>query len=77
MLNLAPQSRDFNRVSHWRWVENQIAMTAKNLGNNLKYIDWQIIIWYNNSNRPVKYIVYYNIKNSQGITVEENAIELE
>jgi len=77
MLNLVPQPVSFNRSGHWRSVEILIAKLAKELGNNLGYIDWYVFIWYNNSNRPVKYIVHYSIINKQGAKEIDNTVEFD
>jgi hypothetical protein len=77
MLNLAPQDNDFNRAGHWRMVETDIAQEAKRLGDGLRYVQWEVIMWNNIYNRPIKYLVYFLVINTGGVTVYDNAVEFE
>jgi DNA/RNA endonuclease G (NUC1) len=74
MMNLVPQSSEFNRAGQWRSLENEIAKKAK---ENNGHVDWEIMIRYDENHRPINYIVYYRVINAQGTVVDDNAVEFE
>lgn len=75
MINLVPQTADVNRCGLWRKVENDIGTRAKSLGTDLDRVVWEILIWYDENNRPKEFLIYFRIYNRQGL-VEENTVQI-